>query len=88
MLSQLRSAGILDAVSGVVVGSFCRPGHPDEKELDRVVREYLWAFKVPVLWKFPVGHNAANATLPHGGMFELDADAGTLRLTEDPVRPD
>lgn len=86
MLSQLRSAGILDAVKGVVVGSFCRPGHPDEKELDRVVREYLSALKVPVLWKFPVGHNSNNATLPEGGRVELDADAGTLRLLEDPVR--
>ena len=42
--------------------------------------------KVPVLWKFPVGHNPLNATLSHGGLVELDADRGALRLVEDPVR--
>ena len=39
MLSQLRLAGVLDAISGVVVGSFCGSDHPDAKELDRVLRE-------------------------------------------------
>jgi muramoyltetrapeptide carboxypeptidase len=86
MLSQLRLAGVLDAVAGVVAGSFCGSDHPDAKELDRVLREGLGTLKVPVLMKFPVGHNPLNATLPHGGRVELDADHGVLRLLEDPVR--
>jgi muramoyltetrapeptide carboxypeptidase len=86
MLSQLRLAGVLDAVAGVVVGSFCPRDHPDAKELDRVLREWLGTLKVPVLLRFPVGHTPLNATLPHGGLVELDADGGTLRLLEDPVR--
>jgi muramoyltetrapeptide carboxypeptidase len=88
MLSQLRLAGILDAVAGVVVGSFSPGDHPDAKELDRVLREGLGTLKVPVLMKFPVGHTPQNATLPHGSSVELDADEGTLRLLEDPVRLD
>jgi muramoyltetrapeptide carboxypeptidase len=64
MLSQLKLAGVLDAVSGVVVGSFSPPDHSDAKELDRVLREWLGALKVPVLMKFPVGHTPLNATLP------------------------
>lgn len=86
MLSQLRLAGVLDAVAGVVAGSFCPKDHPDAAELDRVLREALGALKVPVLLKFPVGHNPQNATLPHGGLVELDADRGVLRVVEDPVR--
>ena len=86
MLSQLHLAGVLDAVSGVVVGSFCRRDHPDAKELDRVLREGLGKLKVPVLMAFPVGHNPLNATLPEGGLVELDADRGVLRLLENPVR--
>jgi muramoyltetrapeptide carboxypeptidase len=35
---------------------------------------------------FPVGHIPQNATLPHGGLVELDAGKGVLRLLEDPVR--
>lgn len=88
MLSQLKLAGVLDAVSGVVVGSFCRPDAPESKELDRVLRDWLGSLKVPVLWKFPVGHNPLNATLPEGGLVELDADKGVLRLLENPVRLD
>jgi muramoyltetrapeptide carboxypeptidase len=88
MLSQLRLAGILDAIAGVVVGSFSGSDHPDAKELDRVLREGLGGLRVPVLMKFPVGHNPLNATLPHGGLVELDADRGILRLVENPVRVD
>ncbi len=88
MFSQLRLAGVLDAVAGVVVGSFSPADHPHAKELDRVLREWLGTLKVPVLMKFPVGHTPLNATLPHGGLVELDADGGTLRLLEDPVRVD
>ena len=40
---------------------------------------------VPVLNRFPVGHVRYNATLPVGAMAELDADAQTLRLLENPV---
>jgi muramoyltetrapeptide carboxypeptidase len=88
MLSQLRLAGALDAVAGVVAGSFSPADHPDAKELDRVLRESLGKLKVPVLMKFPVGHTPLNATLPHGGLVELDADAGIVRVLENPVRLD
>lgn len=86
MLSQLHLAGVLDAISGVVVGSFSSDDAPDASELDRVLRERLSTLKVPVLMRFPVGHNPLNATLPEGGLVELDADRGVLRVLEDPVR--
>ncbi len=88
MLSQLHLSGVLDEVSGVVVGSFYPSGDKDADEIDRVLREWLEPLKKPVVWKFPVGHNPENATLPEGGLVELDADAGTLRLLEDPVLRD
>ena len=53
-----------------------------------MLREYLGALKVPVLMGFPVGHTPLNATLPHGGLVELDADAGIMRVLENPVRLD
>jgi muramoyltetrapeptide carboxypeptidase len=88
MLSQLRLAGVLKAVSGVVVGSFSGKGPGEAKELDRVLREYFGALKVPVLMNFPVGHTPLNATLPEGGLVELDADNAVLRLLENPVKLD
>ena len=87
-LSQLRLAGVLDDVAGVVVGSFSSRDPADAVELDRVLREAFGKLKVPVIVKFPVGHTPINATLPHGGLVELDADRSLLRLLEDPVRLD
>jgi muramoyltetrapeptide carboxypeptidase len=104
-LSQLRLAGVLDAVAGVVLGNFTNPPHPtlspkddggegrargeakEAKEIERVLREYFAGAKVPVVMNFPVGHVANNATLPHGALVELDGDAVSLRLLENPVQP-
>jgi muramoyltetrapeptide carboxypeptidase len=86
MLSQLRLAGVLDAVSGVVVGSFSNKDPGDPQELDRVLREYFGILKVPVIMNFPVGHTPQNATLPEGGYVELDADRAILRILDNPVR--
>jgi muramoyltetrapeptide carboxypeptidase len=88
MLSQLRLAGVLDAVAGVVLGSFTDRGPEDAKEFDRVLRDYFGARKVPVLMHYPVGHTARNATLPHGALVELDADRGALRVLDNPVKLD
>ena len=82
-LSQLHLAGLLDRFAGVVVGTF---DGADPAELEAVIREYFGRGKVPVLVDFPVGHTAFNATLPHGGRVEIDAEAGTVRLVEPPVR--
>jgi muramoyltetrapeptide carboxypeptidase len=88
LLSQLRLAGVLDAVAGVVVGNFSVKEASDAKEIDRVLREYFGALKVPVVMNFPVGHIPRNATLPHGALVELDADQAVLRVLENPVRLD
>ena len=86
MLSQLRLAGILDSVNGVILGGFTTKSAKDAKAIEGVLREYFGKSKAPVLMNFPVGHQAHNATLPHGAAAELDADKGALRLLENPVR--
>lgn len=87
-LSQLRLAGVLDAVAGVVVGDFGSKDPAAAKEISRVLRGYLEPLEVPTIWNFPVGHISRNATLPHGALAELDADRCILKVVEDPVRPD
>ncbi|WP_422924647.1 S66 peptidase family protein [Singulisphaera sp. PoT] len=81
-LTQLRLAGILDSVAGIVVGHF---SESDVVDTERVLREALSGLKVPVILNFPVGHVPINATLPHGALAELDADQGTLRILESPL---
>jgi muramoyltetrapeptide carboxypeptidase len=81
-LSQLRLAGVLDAVAGVVIGQFSKT---DAQETERVLRDYFGRLKVPVVLNYPLGHTPYNMTLPHGGLVELDADAPSLRVLENPV---
>jgi muramoyltetrapeptide carboxypeptidase len=85
-LSQLRLAGILDGIVGVVAGDFRSNDAKDLPEFDRVLRDYFSRMKKPVILNFPVGHIARNATLPLGALVELDGDAGSLRVLENPVR--
>ncbi|VTR94506.1 Putative MccF-like protein (Microcin C7 resistance) OS=Singulisphaera acidiphila (strain ATCC BAA-1392 / DSM 18658 / VKM B-2454 / MOB10) GN=Sinac_3561 PE=4 SV=1: Peptidase_S66 [Gemmata massiliana] len=85
VLSQLKLAGLLDKFAGFVLGTF---DGSDEKELDTVIREYFGHRKVPVITNFPIGHTPFNATLPHGGLIEIDADALTVRVLENPVTLD
>ena len=85
-LSQLRLAGVLDQVAGVVLGSFTTRDEAEETDTTRVLHDYFSKLKVPVLMRYPVGHTPQNATLPHGALVELDADTGTLRILQNPVR--
>jgi muramoyltetrapeptide carboxypeptidase len=89
MLSTLRLAGKFDHVAGVILGQFSSRKNEakwdDDSSIDDVLKDYFGRLNVPVVNHFPVGHVRYNATLPVGAMAELDADAQTLRLLENPV---
>ncbi len=78
LLTQLRLAGALDAAAGVVLGSFTG----DEGDATAVLQEHLLQTNKPVLSGWPAGHGQPNRVLPLGVRMQLDATAGTLRLTE------
>jgi muramoyltetrapeptide carboxypeptidase len=83
MLRQLELAGRLDGLVAVVLGQFTRetaredaPRHPDPRyTTEGVLRQYFEGRSIPVVYDFPVGHHPMNATLPIGGVVEVDADA-------------
>jgi muramoyltetrapeptide carboxypeptidase len=89
MLQTLRSAGKFNHVAGVILGQFTareeESSWDDDASIDDVLHDFFGEFKVPVLTHFPIGHVRYNATLPVGAMAELDADAQTLRVLENPV---
>jgi len=85
-LTQLRLAGCLEDVRGVVLGRFTnRPERTEERPLNEVLGELLAPLDVPVLADAPVGHIDDQWTLPLGALARLDADAGTLELLEPGV---
>ena len=91
MLCTLQSAGKLDEVAGVVLGTFTRRENEDTsgevRTIAQVLAEYFSDRHYPVLSGFPVGHHVCNATLPLGARYALDADEGSLTLLENPVQP-
>jgi|CXWL01.1.fsa_nt_gi muramoyltetrapeptide carboxypeptidase len=89
MLAHLRLAGVLEGVAGVAIGQFtdCRRSTPDGGlGLDAVLATYVAPLGVPVVMGLPIGHIAAQWTIPVGVRAALDADAGTLALLEPAVR--
>jgi muramoyltetrapeptide carboxypeptidase len=92
-LDQLRMAGKLDGVVGVVVGELkdCdwsekRPEAPRNRSIEDVLERCLAPLGVPVLYKLPLGHGKHLATIPLGVRATLDADARTLTIDEPGVR--
>lgn len=81
-LCQLRLCGALEALAGVVVGSFTGADSPRE-----VLAHYLEPLGKPVLGGWPAGHGTPHLPLPMGVRVELDAGRGTLTLLDDLIVP-
>ena len=86
MLQQLKLAGVLDNLAGVVFGQ-CTRCDPEEGEqsgftLDDIIHHHLGSLGKPAFTGANIGHVRNQLCLPHGSMVELDADARTIRLIE------
>jgi muramoyltetrapeptide carboxypeptidase len=88
-LTQLRLAGALNRVAGVVLGEFIRCKDPDGigPTADEVAIERLADLGIPVVADAPVGHGTKNRALPLGARATLDAGAGVLELHDPAVGP-
>lgn len=87
-LVALRLAGVLDRVSGVVLGHL--RGHEMEDTDQRrtpseVLLEVLGDRRVPVVEVAEVGHGVDNLTLPIGVPVTIDTGAGVLSIDEPAV---
>lgn len=76
MFTQLKLAGILDRVAGVVLGEFKDCG--DETMVYARLQELLGRRDIPVLANFPAGHGNNNVPLPIGRACVLNSTALTL----------
>jgi muramoyltetrapeptide carboxypeptidase len=86
-LHVLRQAGVLDRISGMIVGKpfevESTPPGPDS--FRDIVLEVVGERDIPVLGDVDVGHAGPNLPMPLGIRAELDADALTLSLLEPVV---
>ena len=89
MLTQLRYAGLFDQCAGVVLGGFtnCNEEYEDYAlHLDDIIRDIIVPAGKPVLANMAIGHMDTKLTIPLGVRCALDAEAGTLEITESALR--
>ncbi len=90
MLTQLSNAGVLDRVSGVVLGSFndCTvepSGGYGNFSLMDIFDHHFGARKKPTYFGAQFGHLPEKYTLPLGVNVAMDADLGTTQLLSSAV---
>jgi muramoyltetrapeptide carboxypeptidase len=88
-LTQLSMTGILDKLSGLVMGTCakCEPEEPEKSfTLDEVLDFHFKNRKYPVIKGFAVGHIKDKFTLPIGIPATLDTAKLTLTLSEPAVK--
>lgn len=90
-LQILRHSGILDRISGMVVGvpeAIDGLDSPDgSPTLAEIVLDVVGDRDIPVLGNVEVGHAGPNLPMPVGIRAALDAEKRTLSLLEPAVRP-
>jgi len=82
MLLHLKLSGILEKVSGVVVGEFSEvPAKKDERDpsIEDVLLEYL-GDDMPVVYGYSFSHGLHVCPIPIGAMTYLDADARSINF--------
>jgi muramoyltetrapeptide carboxypeptidase len=83
MLTQLRQAGKLDGLAGVLFGDMTGCGHAGDAVTVRdVIREAFAGARYPVVFGLPTGHGGGTATLPLGVRARLAGER--LHLLESP----
>jgi muramoyltetrapeptide carboxypeptidase len=91
MLQQLKLAGVLDRIGGVVFGQCTRCDRPTDGEielgfsLDEILDHHLARLGIPAIVGANIGHVRNQLSLPVGLPVELDADLRTIRLVEAAV---
>ena len=84
MFSTLKLMGALDKVAGVIFGecSDCNPGDGyGSLTLEQILNDYIKPLGVPAYRGAMIGHVREQFIVPVGGSVEMDADAGSFRMT-------
>jgi muramoyltetrapeptide carboxypeptidase len=76
MLTQMKMAGVLDGVKGVVTGAF--ENCDNEAYIPQIIQEVFVNANIPICMGIEVGHGAVNLSLPMGAQVTLDADLACL----------
>ncbi|HLF67645.1 MAG TPA: LD-carboxypeptidase [Gammaproteobacteria bacterium] len=91
MLTQLKLAGILAKLNGVIIGKFTHshPNNPGSSygslRVMEVLKDHLQGLKIPAYYGAMISHETRMFTLPIGLPVEIDAEQGRIKLLEPGV---
>ena len=92
MLVQIRTAGMLDNIAGLIIGELHEFKDQDvafERNTDEIVMDICGDLEIPIVSNFPCGHGTYQATLPISIPVELYAKQQPyLTLLEPAVTTD
>lgn len=87
--AQMKMAGILDRVSGIVLGQFIDCEAKDKSKpslkLDEIFHDYFDRLNIPIIQDFAYGHGPIKHTIPVGAEAYLNTEQGGLFITEGAV---
>ncbi|MEO8711809.1 MAG: LD-carboxypeptidase, partial [Parafilimonas sp.] len=83
MLMQLKRAGKLEALAGLIVGNFTEMKDtiiPFGKNTDEIIFDAVKEYNYPVCFDFPVGHTQKNYALKIGTVYKLSINNDAVVL--------
>lgn len=83
MMHQLKLAGKLDKLAGLVLGDFTDMKDnesPFGKSVHEIISEVVAEFNYPVTFGFPAGHNKNNQALAFGKIWKINASKNEATL--------
>jgi muramoyltetrapeptide carboxypeptidase len=87
MMTQLRRAGRLEKLAGLVVGQFTdmrvSSSLPFGKDAYQIIADAVSSYNYPVLFDFPAGHVDVNLALPIGRLLRLDVTIEEAKIIFD-----
>jgi muramoyltetrapeptide carboxypeptidase len=90
MLTQLKTAGILNQIAGFIFGQCtkCSLGDEPSFTLMQVLQQHILPLGIPAWYGSMIGHIKDKFTLPIGVEVEINAELGTIRMSEAAVSLD
>ncbi len=84
MLTQLKRAGKLNALAGIIVGHMTDIKDSElsfGETVEEIILNHTSAYNYPVAFQFPTGHENPNLAWLHGGSGKLEVRNGTATLS-------
>jgi muramoyltetrapeptide carboxypeptidase len=85
MMIQLKRAGMLKNLAGLIVGGFTQTKDSDPAfgaTVYEIIENAVAAYNYPVCYDFPVSHDKENYAIKHGVHYTLQVNAKKVSLQE------